>query len=396
MQNATGAHRMPIIPTPVSMSLKLYVIVLIMSISTAIRSGQFLLVRDVEVQLLAAATERLIDAMEFTGDPLSESDIAKIRSAIQQNDSNLIVESIQERLDAYCVAGIRINDESRVTVEAGPTDKVLVPQGWCTFLVKVHNEAGITPQLRANSPNAGPQYRRSTAAKSPTLDISMADVANRWLDIAMVDGRPLNTRLSGLPLKYRIIQLYSRDTGAREASLAFDVGQGTQDIGFRNEIAILFDCAPATEVSLRVRDYNGEPISCSFVIKDDKGRVYPNPARRLAPDFFFHDQAYRADGETVMLPPLEFQITVSRGPEYHAQTKSLRIGKNDRQAEIAFDLVRWIHPASRNWYSEDNHVHAAGCTHHENPTEGVSPKDMMRHILGEDLNVGCVLTWGPC
>lgn len=224
----------------------------------------------------------------------------------------------------------------------------------------------------------------------------MADVANRWLDIAMVDGRLLNTRLSGLPLEYRIIQLYSRDTGAREASLAFDVGQGTQDIGFRNEVAILFDCAPATEVSLRVRDYNGEPISCAFVIKDDKGRVCPNPARRLAPDFFFHDQVYRADGETVMLPPGEFQITVSRGPEYHAQTKSLRIGKNDRQAEIAFDLVRWIHPASRNWYSGDHHVHAAGCTHYENPTEGVSPKDMMRHILGEDLNVGCVLTWGPC
>ena len=21
---------------------------------------------------------------------------------------------------------------------------------------------------------------------------------------------------------------------------------------------------------------------------------------------------------------------------------------------------------------------------------------MMRHILGEDLNVGCVLSWGPC
>ena len=24
------------------------------------------------------------------------------------------------------------------------------------------------------------------------------------------------------------------------------------------------------------------------------------------------------------------------------------------------------------------------------------PEDMMRHILGEDLNVGCVLSWGPC
>jgi hypothetical protein len=26
----------------------------------------------------------------------------------------------------------------------------------------------------------------------------------------------------------------------------------------------------------------------------------------------------------------------------------------------------------------------------------VTPEDMMRHILGEDLNVGCCLSWGPC
>jgi hypothetical protein len=26
----------------------------------------------------------------------------------------------------------------------------------------------------------------------------------------------------------------------------------------------------------------------------------------------------------------------------------------------------------------------------------VEPADMMRHIVGEDLNVGCVLAWGPC
>ncbi len=34
--------------------------------------------------------------------------------------------------------------------------------------------------------------------------------------------------------------------------------------------------------------------------------------------------------------------------------------------------------------------------HYEEPSEGVQPKDMMRHILGEDLGVGCVLSWGPC
>jgi hypothetical protein len=52
--------------------------------------------------------------------------------------------------------------------------------------------------------------------------------------------------------------------------------------------------------------------------------------------------------------------------------------------------------ADHGWYSGDHHVHAAGCAHYESPAEGVQPIDMMRHILGEDLNVGCVLSWGPC
>ena len=47
------------------------------------------------------------------------------------------------------------------------------------------------------------------------------------------------------------------------------------------------------------------------------------------------------------------------------------------------------------WYSGDHHIHAAGCAHYERPTEGVYPQDMMRHVLGEDLKIGSVLTWGP-
>src|SRR5207302_835723 len=57
---------------------------------------------------------------------------------------------------------------------------------------------------------------------------------------------------------------------------------------------------------------------------------------------------------------------------------------------------RWIHPAAAGWFSGDHHIHAAGCAHYESPTEGVTPEDMMRHVLGEDLNVGCCLSWGPC
>ncbi len=63
---------------------------------------------------------------------------------------------------------------------------------------------------------------------------------------------------------------------------------------------------------------------------------------------------------------------------------------------ITVKLDRWIDPTRQRWISGDHHVHAAGCAHYEQPTEGVKPSDMMRHILGEDLKVGCVLSWGPC
>ncbi|MCZ6673105.1 MAG: CehA/McbA family metallohydrolase [Verrucomicrobia bacterium] len=359
-------------------------------------SADFLPVDKVEYQPFASATERLLDAMRYAGAPVREDDAATIRSLLRQTDQKKVLDGIQAILDEYCVAGVHINPESRVKVEAGPVTKDLVQQGWRTFLVKVHNEAGITPQLIAESPNALPQFRKSDASKSPSMDITMADVAQRWLDLVMFDKRPLNPTLSGLALEYRIIQLFSRDVGKREAVLAFNVGQGTQDLGFRNEVAILFRCVPAVEVDLGIKDWNGEPTSAAFVIKDGDGRIYPNPARRLAPDFFFHDQVYRADGESVHLPPGEFTVTVSRGPEYIPITTMLTVESGVVSQHADFKLKRWIHPATRQWYSGDHHVHAAGCAHYENPTEGVSPADMMRHILGEDLNVGCVLTWGPC
>ena len=47
--------------------------------------------------------------------------------------------------------------------------------------------------------------------------------------------------LSGLELEYRIVLLYSRDRGRREAQIGATVGQGTEDIGFRNRTAVLFD-----------------------------------------------------------------------------------------------------------------------------------------------------------
>ncbi|MCA9108171.1 MAG: CehA/McbA family metallohydrolase, partial [Planctomycetales bacterium] len=132
-----------------------------------------------------------------------------------------------------------------------------------------------------------------------------------------------------------------------------------------------------------------------LVFRDPRGRVYPARSRRLAPDFFFHDQVYRHNGESILLPPGPYEVTYTRGPEYRVLHKSVVVPDQTKHTE-SFRLARWIKLADHQWYSGDHHVHAAGCAHYEAPTQGVTPEAMMRHILGEDLNVGCVLSWGPC
>jgi hypothetical protein len=215
------------------------------------------------------------------------------------------------------------------------------------------------------------------------------------MSVSMFGDRPMNKPLSGLSLEYRVILLYSRDAGRREARIGFNVGQGSQDLGFRSDVDILFDCAPAVPVTLDILDTDGRPAVASFLIRDKLGRVYPAQARRLAPDFYFHPQVYRASGETVLLPPGTYTVETTRGPEYLVQSRTMVVPDAKAHKE-SFRLERWANLAAMRWFSGDHHVHAAGCGHYESPTEGVRPEDMMRHILGEDVDVGCLLSWGPC
>jgi hypothetical protein len=215
------------------------------------------------------------------------------------------------------------------------------------------------------------------------------------MSVDLYDKDPMSERLSGLLLEYRILEIYSRNRGQLSAAMSFDVGQGTQDIGFRNQLTVLFTALPAIPLELQVRDENGSPSVAGFTIRDRSGRLYPNPSKRLAPDFFFQPQVYRRSGEKILLPPGIYTVTCSMGPEYRAQTKAVTVTAASAN-EVSFALQRWIDPAKYGWYSGDHHVHAAGCAHYQNPTEGVRPEDMISQIQGEKLNVGAVLTWGPC
>jgi len=357
------------------------------------------IITGLERQPFVAATRRLVEAIDFAGAPLSADVMEKLQAAMVSTDDRAAIADIQNALDPLCLAIITINAESRVKVAEGPVKKELMQQGWRAFLIKVHNEAGINPVLQVESPNALPVYQQGKGSREEPRTkeklVNPEDVPDRFLDMTMVQREPLKEKLSGLLVEYRILLLYSRDAGDREATLSFNIGAGTQDLGFRSEVPILFDSQPATKVTLGIRDVDGEPTTANFVIRDTKGRVYPLPSRRLSPDFFFHDQVYRTDGESVMLPPGEYSFVVNRGPEYLPQRINVTV-PNTAEHFVDVNLKRWIHVAKRGWFSGDHHVHAAGCGHYDSPTEGVGPEAMMRHILGEDLNVGCVLSWGPC
>jgi len=348
----------------------------------------------VPLQPLAQQVRQLAEALDYLGEPLPAGEIASIDKAIANPDEKAAAAALEAILDPHVIAIVDINAESRVKVEQGAAEPALLEDGTRLFLVKVTNRAGVTAELKVASPNSGDVFRVSSGDPQPAIELTPNDAAERWADISLYHQPPMRKRLSGLAIEYQILEIYSRDAGQRSAKVSFNVGQGSQDIGFRNEINILFNAQAAAAITLHVKDENGQPGMASFVIRDRLNRIYPARSKRLAPDFFFQPQIYRDDGEQVRLPKGYYTVEVTGGPEFRTHTKEFAVSNNG-PSQFDVQLDRWIDPAKYGWYSGDHHVHAAGCSHYMNPAEGVEPKDMIRQILGERLNVGSVLTWGP-
>lgn len=342
------------------------------------------------------AAQRLIDATSFLGTPFSDDEIITLKTAISQNDAEA-VQKAKAVLDAHALFHVTITPEQRVKVERGAAKAVLDEAGWRQYLVRVENEAGVTARLAVGSPQAKEAYVKGSPPVAPHAkprDPGEPAISTRWLDLQMFEQPPMQATLTGLGLEYRIVQLYSRDAGKRDATFSFDTGQGTQDLGFRNETSVLFDCQAAREVKLAITDENRKPCIAELLIKDKAGRVYPSQIKRHAPDFFFHPQIYRGDGETLKLPDGEYDVVFRRGPESVPETRKVTI--SGQNASWSFQVKRWIDPSKLGWWSGDHHIHAAGCAHYSVPTQGVHAPDMARHCMGEDLKIGANLTWGPC
>lgn len=350
---------------------------------------------EVEGQPLAANARRLMQALEFLGTPLPDETRAKLQGAISKQDAD----AVQAALDPQVLCIVDINPESRVKAQRGPAQAVVQQAGYTPVLVKVINQAASVAKLHLRSTQAGPSYAgvaKSTMERERQTHLRENENTkgeHRFLEVGIFEAPPMTPHLSGLEVEYAIALIYSSEAGKREAVLAFDIGQGTQDLGFRAEVPVLFEVKPAVKVKLAVKDFDGKPTTARLTFTDAQGHVFPPQARRLEPDFFFQKHIYRADGSTVLLPPGEFTMEASRGPEYHTVKTKVTIPAV-QEATLPVKLKRWIHAADFGYYSGDHHIHAAGCAHYTSPTEGMRPEHMFQQVKGEGLNVGCVLAWG--
>ena len=139
----------------------LSVVALLATVHSTGRADKLPIVESVEFQPLSMQVKRIVEALEMLGQPLERAEKARLDHALDSTGGEAAIRAIQSILDPHCLIGIEINAESRVKSSQGQAAPRLVQNGWSVFLVKVNNAAGVTAELVAESPNAGPVYTQS-------------------------------------------------------------------------------------------------------------------------------------------------------------------------------------------------------------------------------------------
>ncbi|WP_344841050.1 CehA/McbA family metallohydrolase [Kribbella ginsengisoli] len=317
---------------------------------------------------------------------------------------------MEELLRPYVLVEALIDEQGLTAATPGAAVPRLVQHGWRSFLVRVVNPQRLLGDLSAPSNHVlGLVDHHSHAARialADTLTV-VPRIERSWLQVKLVGP----TDVAGLDVEYKVISLYSRDGGTRSGELSFllAVEEATESLtrppsskawqrmGFESRpygAKIDFECLPARDIRFDLREPDGSSTVAAVTVRDSQRRAYPSKAMRLAPDMFFHEHVYRATGEVIALPAGSYEITARRGPEY--REVRVEVSLSEDSEAVSIELDRWADPAARGYYSGDPHIHAGGCSHYSVPSEGVTPETMIRHVRGEGLWMGSVLTWGPC
>jgi hypothetical protein len=349
-------------------------------------------------QPFAAQLQRLLTALNSIGEPLRPEEQQSLQKILSSGAGDSVTRC-EDLLRPHVLLRVDINPEGRVTMSRGDAKAELVEHGWRTFLVQVNNKSADTSAFSITSPQSGrmgrPSGNDTVAAHDFTIGaVDQTEAESRWIALNNWTSPPMLPNLSGLSIEYRILQIYSRDRGQREASLTAEAGAEQQDLGFGSTVPILFQCLPSNEIRIHVHDPVGAGTTASLLISDAFGRLYPAQGKRALPDLWFQPQIYRENGESIFLADGFYSLTYGRGPEYIEKQAALHV-QGATPASLQLDLERWVQPKKFGYYSGDSHIHAAGCSHYESPTEGVTPEVMRRQVEGEALDVGSVLNWAP-
>jgi hypothetical protein len=141
--------------------------------------------------------------------------VKRLRDVLREEQAKDFSERLHKALGPHCLIRVTINPESRVKAARGEAPTRLKRDAETVLLIRVLNEAGVTHPLKVSVNEEG-----------------------RWLkaQLQAVSAKGL----SGAIEEYAILRLTGRGAGKRETTLIFDVGQGTQDLGFRAEVPVLF------------------------------------------------------------------------------------------------------------------------------------------------------------
>jgi hypothetical protein len=156
--------------------------------------------------------------------PLSHDD--PFVNAIKQS---VHVGNLRNAAEPLTILKVQINPESRVKLAPVTLPESLVHHRTQRFLIEIHNEARIQAPLRIR------------ALDQSSGDVQPAD----WCDVRLMENLVSSSILSGEETEWKLLELRSDLGGRREVRFETDVGQGTQDLGFRASADVLLKVNPS-------------------------------------------------------------------------------------------------------------------------------------------------------
>jgi len=186
----------------------------------------------VDPQPYFAGVNRAVGALAGLGAPLAPADAERIAALSLRGDRAAVGEA-EGILGRYTLASLALRPDGSVDLVPGGAERTLVEQGWRMFLVRVENLAGSTDGfevIQGGFRTPGRMQEGNSVAQRSTLMDTLNKgplIEKMWLMTQLHGTTPIVRygieipviALSGIPLEYHVVQLFSQDRGPRTAAL---------------------------------------------------------------------------------------------------------------------------------------------------------------------------------